>query len=88
MAVKRGNPPSLENVRATVKNHYVCVDRPRRLIFVSVRFRATSTVEVSHLAEAGLLVEIRVIGRLIGPSDLVGIAPASAPAAIGAPRMS
>ena len=35
MAVKRGNPPGLKNVRATVYNHYVRVDSPKSMIFVS-----------------------------------------------------
>jgi 2-iminobutanoate/2-iminopropanoate deaminase len=35
MGVKRGNPPGLKNVRATVYNHYVRVDQPKSLIFVS-----------------------------------------------------
>jgi 2-iminobutanoate/2-iminopropanoate deaminase len=35
MAITRGNPPGLKNVRATVYNHYVRVDAPRSLIFVS-----------------------------------------------------
>ena len=35
MPVTRGNPPGLKNVRATVYNHYVRVDQPGSLIFVS-----------------------------------------------------
>ena len=35
MPIKRGNPPGLKNVRATVYNHYVRVDAPKSLIFVS-----------------------------------------------------
>jgi 2-iminobutanoate/2-iminopropanoate deaminase len=35
MPIKRGNPPGLKNVRATVYNHYVRVDAPGSLIFVS-----------------------------------------------------
>ena len=35
MPVKRGNPPGLKNVRATVYNNYVRVDAPKSLIFVS-----------------------------------------------------
>jgi 2-iminobutanoate/2-iminopropanoate deaminase len=35
MAIKRGNPPGLKNVRATVYNHYVRVDQPQSMIFVS-----------------------------------------------------
>ena len=35
MPVTRGNPPGLKNVRATVYNHYVRVDQPRSMIFVS-----------------------------------------------------
>ena len=35
MPVTRGNPPGLKNVRATVYNHYVRVDQPKALIFVS-----------------------------------------------------
>lgn len=35
MQVLRGNPPSFKNVRASVYNHYVRVDQPRSLIFVS-----------------------------------------------------
>jgi 2-iminobutanoate/2-iminopropanoate deaminase len=35
MPVKRGNPPGLKNVRGTVYNHFVRVDNPGSLIFVS-----------------------------------------------------
>lgn len=35
MAIKRGNPPGMKNVRAAVYNHYVRVDQPKSLIFVS-----------------------------------------------------
>jgi 2-iminobutanoate/2-iminopropanoate deaminase len=35
MAITRGNPPGLKNVRATVYNHYVRVDHPKSMIFVS-----------------------------------------------------
>ena len=33
--ITRGNPPGMKNVRATVYNHFVRVDSPRGLIFVS-----------------------------------------------------
>jgi len=33
--ITRGNPPGMKNVRATVYNHFVRVDQPRGLIFVS-----------------------------------------------------
>jgi 2-iminobutanoate/2-iminopropanoate deaminase len=35
MPVTRGNPPGLKNVRASVYNHYVRVDQPKSLVFVS-----------------------------------------------------
>ena len=35
MTITRGNPPGMKNVRATVYNHFVRVDRPTGLIFVS-----------------------------------------------------
>lgn len=35
MPIQRGNPPGMKNVRATVYNHYVRVDQPKSLIFVS-----------------------------------------------------
>jgi 2-iminobutanoate/2-iminopropanoate deaminase len=35
LAIKRGNPPGLKNVRATVYNHFVRVDQPKAMIFVS-----------------------------------------------------
>jgi 2-iminobutanoate/2-iminopropanoate deaminase len=35
MPITRGNPPGMKNVRATVYNHYVRVDQPKSLIFVS-----------------------------------------------------
>lgn len=35
MAITRGNPPGMKNVRATVYNHYVRVDQPKSMIFVS-----------------------------------------------------
>jgi 2-iminobutanoate/2-iminopropanoate deaminase len=35
MPIKRGNPSGLTNVRASVYNHYVRVDQPKSMIFVS-----------------------------------------------------
>jgi 2-iminobutanoate/2-iminopropanoate deaminase len=35
MPTKRGNPQGMKNVRATVYNHYVRVDQPKSMIFVS-----------------------------------------------------
>ena len=35
MAIKRGNPPGMKNVRPTVYNHFVRVDQPKSLVFVS-----------------------------------------------------
>jgi 2-iminobutanoate/2-iminopropanoate deaminase len=35
MPIKRGNPQGMKNVRATVYNHYVRVDQPKSMIFVS-----------------------------------------------------
>jgi 2-iminobutanoate/2-iminopropanoate deaminase len=35
MNIQRGNPEGLKNVRASVYNHYVRVDQPKGLIFVS-----------------------------------------------------
>jgi 2-iminobutanoate/2-iminopropanoate deaminase len=35
MKITRGNPAGMTNVRATVYNHYVRVDQPNSLIFVS-----------------------------------------------------
>ncbi|MGQ0751172.1 MAG: RidA family protein [Betaproteobacteria bacterium] len=35
MAIKRGNPPGMKHVRATIYNHYVRVDQPKSFIFVS-----------------------------------------------------
>jgi 2-iminobutanoate/2-iminopropanoate deaminase len=35
MPIKRGNPPGMKNVRASVYNHFVRVDQPKSLIFVS-----------------------------------------------------
>jgi 2-iminobutanoate/2-iminopropanoate deaminase len=35
MAIRRGNPPRMMNVRSTVYNHYVRVDQPKSFIFVS-----------------------------------------------------
>jgi len=35
MEIKRGNPEGMKNVRASVYNHYVRVDQPKSLIFVS-----------------------------------------------------
>lgn len=35
MQIIRGNPSGMKNVRATVYNHYVRVDNPNSLIFVS-----------------------------------------------------
>ena len=35
MPVTRGNPPGFNNVRASVYNHFVRIDLPKSLIFVS-----------------------------------------------------
>jgi len=35
MPIQRGNPPGFRNVRATVYNHFVRVDQPKSLVFVS-----------------------------------------------------
>jgi 2-iminobutanoate/2-iminopropanoate deaminase len=35
MPIIRGNPAGLKNVRATVYNHFVRVDQPKSMIFVS-----------------------------------------------------
>ena len=35
MTITRGNPDGLKNVRATVYNHFVRVDQPKSMIFVS-----------------------------------------------------
>jgi 2-iminobutanoate/2-iminopropanoate deaminase len=35
MPITRGNPPAFKNVRASVYSHYVRVDQPKSLIFVS-----------------------------------------------------
>ena len=35
MTITRGNPPGLKNVRASVYNHYVRVDQPKSMVFVS-----------------------------------------------------
>ena len=33
--ITRGNPPGMKNVRATVYNHFVRVDQPKSMIFIS-----------------------------------------------------
>ncbi|NYT24004.1 RidA family protein [Alcaligenaceae bacterium] len=35
MSITRGNPPGMKNVRATVYNHFVRIDSPKSLIFIS-----------------------------------------------------
>jgi enamine deaminase RidA (YjgF/YER057c/UK114 family) len=35
MAIKRGNPPNLANVRSSIYHHYIRVDNPKSLIFLS-----------------------------------------------------
>lgn len=35
MPITRGNPPTFKNVRASVYNHYIRLDHPKSLIFVS-----------------------------------------------------
>lgn len=35
MPITRGNPDGLKNIRATVYNHFVRVDQPKSMIFVS-----------------------------------------------------
>jgi 2-iminobutanoate/2-iminopropanoate deaminase len=54
MPVKRGNPPGMKNVRATVYNHYVRVDQPRSLIFVSGQL---SRDENGQMVGAGSMLE-------------------------------
>lgn len=54
MPIKRGNPPNMKNVRASVYNHYVRVDAPRSLIFVSGQL---SRDENGRLVGAGSMLE-------------------------------
>jgi len=54
MAIKRGNPPQLKNVRATVYNHFVRVDRPMSLIFVSGQLARDDT---GDMVGAGSMLE-------------------------------
>ena len=35
MPVTRGNPPGMKHMRASVYNHYVRVDQPKSMIFIS-----------------------------------------------------
>ncbi|MER1967330.1 RidA family protein [Castellaniella sp. GW247-6E4] len=42
MSITRGNPPGFKNVRASVYNHYVRVDNPKSLIFVSGQLARSS----------------------------------------------
>ena len=52
MAIKRGNPSGMKNVRATVYNHF------------KDNLPTSTMVEASHLADPGLLVEITVIAAV------------------------
>src|ERR671926_543385 len=54
MAIKRGNPPGLKNVRATVYNHFVRVDHPKSMIFVSGQL---SRDDDGQLVGAGSMLE-------------------------------
>ena len=57
MAIKRGNPPGLKNMRATVYNHYVRVDQPRSLIFVSGQVARDS--EGNQVGQGSMLEQTR-----------------------------
>ncbi|MFM9971106.1 MAG: RidA family protein, partial [Burkholderiales bacterium] len=35
MSIQRGNPPDIKNVGASIYNHFVRVDQPKSMIFVS-----------------------------------------------------
>ena len=54
MPVRRGNPPGLKNVRATVYNHFVRVDQPKALVFVSGQL---SRNDEGELVGAGSMLE-------------------------------
>ena len=45
MAIKRGNPPGMKHVRASIYNHYVRVEQPKSLIFVSGRMGGAPRLE-------------------------------------------
>jgi 2-iminobutanoate/2-iminopropanoate deaminase len=57
MAIKRGNPPGLKNMRATVYNHYVRVDQPRSLVFVSGQVARDS--EGNQVGQGSMLEQTR-----------------------------
>jgi 2-iminobutanoate/2-iminopropanoate deaminase len=57
MAIKRGNPPGLKNVRATVYNHYVRVDHPKSMIFVSGQVARDS--EGTQVGQGSMLEQTR-----------------------------
>ena len=67
MPIKRGNPPGMKNVLATV---YTTDIREFKQIvaareeFFKDNLPTSTTVEVSHLADPGLLVEIQVIAAI------------------------
>ncbi|HYC44022.1 MAG TPA: RidA family protein [Burkholderiales bacterium] len=57
MPVKRGNPPGLKNVRGTVYNHFVRVDAPKSLIFVSGQVSRDS--EGNQVGQGSMLEQTR-----------------------------
>lgn len=52
--ITRGNPPNLRNVRANVYHHYIRVDQPKSLIFLSGQL---SRDEEGRLVGAGDMAE-------------------------------
>lgn len=54
MAIKRGDPPGMKNVRARVYSHFVRVDEPKSLIFVSAQLARDAD---GNMAGAGSMLE-------------------------------
>ncbi len=78
MSINRGNPPDFKNVRAGVYSHYVRVDQPKSLIFVSGQLSrdgngsqvgAGSMLEQTRQCLRNLELNLRAAGA--GMSDVV-----------------
>jgi 2-iminobutanoate/2-iminopropanoate deaminase len=57
MAIKRGNPPGMKHARATVYNHYVRVDQPKSMIFVSGQVARDN--EANQIGKGSMLEQTR-----------------------------
>ena len=64
--ITRGDPPTLKNVRRTVYHHYLRVDNPKSLIFLSGQLArdADGKLVTGAGVSAGLDLGLSVVARL------------------------